>query len=386
MHPTSLPIATQLLVVGAGPYGLSTAALAHERGIETVILGRPMAFWEENMPARMYLRSSVDWHLDASGIHTFDAFLDERQLSRADADPVPIRLFLEYVEWFRQVKQIDVRGDLVVELAQAGGQFEARLSSGAVIRADAVVCAPGARHYANFPDWAAGVPDGRAAHTCDCVRFDDLAGARVLIVGGRQSAYEWAALIREHGAERIDIVHRHDVPRFARVSWEFIDEHVERTTQVRGYWRHLSSAQQEAITTRFWQVGRLTLEDWLTPRLDWDGIHRWPGTEVVDVARPRGGEALRIGLSNSERLTVDQVVFATGYRADLARVPYLAGLRERIAVVDGFPVLDESLGASLPGLYITGFSATRDFGPFFGFVKGAPASATLIVQDLLSRH
>ena len=386
MHPTSLPNAAQLLIVGAGPYGLSTAALAQERGIETVILGRPMAFWEEHMPAAMYLRSSIDWHLDASGIHTFHAFLDERQVPRVDADPVPIRLFLEYVEWFRQVKQIDVRDDLVVELAQAGGQFEARLGSGAVIRADAVVCAPGARHYANLPDWAAGVPNDRAAHTCDLVRFDDLAGARVLIVGGRQSAYEWAALIREHGADRIDIVHRHDVPRFARVSWAFIDEHVERTTQVRGYWRRLPRAQQEAIAARFWQVGRLTLEDWLTPRLDWDGMHRWPGTEVVDVARPRGGEALRIGLSNSERLTVDQVVFATGYRADLARVPYLAGLRERIAVVDGFPVLDESLGASLPGLYITGFSATRDFGPFFGFVKGAPASATLIVQDLLSRH
>ena len=155
---------------------------------------------------------------------------------------------------------------------------------------------------------------------------------------------------------------------------------------MRGYWRHLSSAEQEAITTRFWQVGRLTLEDWLTPRLDWDGMHRWPGTEVVDVAQAGGVEELGIRLSNSERLTVDQVVYASGYRADLARVPYLAGLRERIAVADGFPVLDESLGTSLPGLYITGFSATRDFGPFFGFVKGSPASATLIIQDLLSRH
>ncbi|MGO9750555.1 MAG: hypothetical protein ACLP8S_20155 [Solirubrobacteraceae bacterium] len=44
------------------------------------------------------------------------------------------------------------------------------------------------------------------------MKFDVLAGARVLVVGGRQSAYEWAALVREHGAQRIDIVHRHDVP------------------------------------------------------------------------------------------------------------------------------------------------------------------------------
>jgi hypothetical protein len=31
------------------------------------------------------------------------------------------------------------------------------------------------------------------------------------------------------------------------------------------------------------------------------------------------------------------------------------------------------------------FSATRDFGPFFGFVMGSPASATLTIRDLLSR-
>ena len=70
-------------------------------------------------------------------------------------------------------------------------------------------------------------------------------------------------------------------------------------------------------------------------------------------------------------------------RADLARVPYMAGVLESIELVDGFPALDEAFGSSLDGLYVTGFSATRDFGPFFGFVKGAPAAATLIVRDLL---
>ena len=52
---------------------------------------------------------------------------------------------------------------------------------------------------------------------------------------------------------------------------------------------------------------------------------------------------------------------------------------------DGFPVLDEAFGTSLAGLYLPGFVATQDFGPFFGFVKGTPAAATLIVQDLLAR-
>ena len=66
---------TQLLIIGAGPYALSTAALARERGIETVVVGRPMGFWREHMPAGMILRSGADWHLDATGVHSFEAYL-----------------------------------------------------------------------------------------------------------------------------------------------------------------------------------------------------------------------------------------------------------------------------------------------------------------------
>ena len=131
-------------------------------------------------------------------------------------------------------------------------------------------------------------------------------------------------------------------------------------------------------------MGRLTLEQWLTPRLAWEGIPRWPGTEVAEATPGRDGE-LRVLLADGAGLAADRVVFATGYRADLAKVPYLAGVLEEVKLSDGFPVLDEAFQTSLDGLYVTGFSATQDFGPFFGFVKGSPAAATLIVRDLLSR-
>jgi FAD-dependent urate hydroxylase len=376
---------TPLLVIGAGPYALSTAALAREHGIDTVVVGRPMGFWRQHMPAGMLLRSGPDWHLDASGVHTLEAYLEERAIDPAEVDPLPLALFLDYAEWFRQAKGIQVLEDRVVDLAKPGDRFEAVLGSGARIAADAVVAAPGIRHFTNVPAWAGSVPVGRAAHTCDLVRFEDLSGARVLIVGGRQSAYEWAALLDEHGAARIDLVHRHDVPRFERVSWKFVDPYMESTMRVPGWWRSLPTAEQDAITKRFWEVGRLTLEYWLTPRLAGQGIHRWPGTEVLQ-AEPAGADgALRVRLSNGDDLAVDRVIFASGYRADLARVPYLAGVLDRIKVTDGFPVLDEAFGASLARLYLPGFVATRDFGPFFGFVRGTSAAATLIVGDLLAQ-
>ena len=40
-----------LLVIGAGPYGLATAARAKSAGIEQLVVGKPMAFWRENVPA-----------------------------------------------------------------------------------------------------------------------------------------------------------------------------------------------------------------------------------------------------------------------------------------------------------------------------------------------
>ena len=225
-----------------------------ERGINTVVVGHPMGFWRDNMPEGMFLRSGPSWHMDAAGTHTLAAFLQQRGIAPKDIDPIPIAVFLDYAEWFREEKAIDVQAETIADLTQSDGRFAASLADGEQIVADAVICAPGIRHYTNLPEWASAVPPGRAAHTCDLVQFETLAGARVLIVGGRQSAYEWAALLREHGAARVDIVHRHPC-RASIAGLGVVDAHVERTISVPGYWRHLSPPEQDKIARRFWELG-----------------------------------------------------------------------------------------------------------------------------------
>src|SRR5262249_34160263 len=151
----------------------------------------------------------------------------------------PIELFLEYAEWFQASKRVVVRERMVNSLVKSNGRFEAAFDDGSTIAADAGVAAPGIARFQQLPAWGDRIAPHRAAHTCDRVRFDDLAGARVLIVGGRQSAYEWAALIGERGAERIDIVHRHEAPRFDLVDWSFLEPWMESTLKERGWWRRL---------------------------------------------------------------------------------------------------------------------------------------------------
>jgi cation diffusion facilitator CzcD-associated flavoprotein CzcO len=333
----------------------------------------------------MFLRSGPDWHLDASGVHTFEAFLEERAIAARDIDPVPIAVFLDYATWFQNQKSVAVREQLVRTVTTDGeSQFNVLLEDGQTLVADSVVAAPGVRHFQNVPDWSRKLPSDVCMHTCELVRFDDLAGARVLIVGGRQSAYEWAALIREQGAETVDIVHRHDPPRFERVSWKFCDELLDQTLAQSGWWRTLPSAEREAIERRFWEVGRLTLEWWLFPRLAGDNLHVRPQTSVVDAAMDTRGAA-RVQLSDGTELTVDRVILATGYKADLTQVPYLEDVLDQIEIVDGFPLLDEAFQTSLPGVYLPGFAATRDFGPFFGFTKGCPTAAALVTKGLVAR-
>jgi len=45
----------------------------------------------------------------------------------------------------------------------------------------------------------------------------------------------------------------------------------------------------------------------------------------------------------------------------------------------------EDFQTSVPGLYVTGIAATRDFGPFYGMIRGCPSSAKIIGGHIQSR-
>ena len=115
--------------------------------------------------------------------------------------------------------------------------------------------------------------------------FDAFQGKRCLIVGGRQSAFEWAALLHEHGAAAVRVSHRHETPGFRPSDWSWVGPLVEAMVDDPGWFRHLSVQEKQALNQRFWAEGRLKLEPWLKPRIEHDTVQIWPTLQPVACPR-----------------------------------------------------------------------------------------------------
>ena len=64
-----------------------------------------------------------------------------------------------------------------------------------------MIVTAGIKPFANRPAYAEGLPAEVASHTGDHDDLSRFSGARVLVVGGGQSALESAALLHESGAQ-----------------------------------------------------------------------------------------------------------------------------------------------------------------------------------------
>ena len=166
------------------------------------------------------------------------------------------------------------------------------------------------------------LPVGSYTHTCDMVDFEFLRDKRVLIVGGRQSAFEWAALIREKGAEEIYVTHRHATPQFTEPDWSWVQPMVRRTVEDHGWWRRSTHEEKEKIRNDFWAVGRLVLEAWLGPRVHQPNIHIHEKTTIV-AGRTLADGTYDVLLDDDTTVNVHHIILATGYVPNMQNVAFL---------------------------------------------------------------
>ncbi|WP_420151137.1 NAD(P)-binding domain-containing protein [Spirosoma sp.] len=379
MHPI-----TNTLIVGAGPFGLGLAAYLQRRGYDYQLVGKPMEFWKEHMPQGMLLRSNANWYLDPDHKWTIDTFLRLHDPVRSPTAPISREQYIAYVDWFRQQARIPVVPAYVERLGYDTGLFTAELANGHTIQAQNVVVATGFEHFAYYPpELVALLPAGHFQHSCDAVTMSAYRNKRVLVIGGRQSAFESAALLREAGARHVHISYRHDTPRFEEADWSWVETIVEQMAGQPDWFSCLSTQQQQEYRHKLWAEGRLKLEPWLEKRINQPDVSLYPRTEVVWVNQ-QPDDSLRIGLNTGLHLDIDALILATGYQVNVARLPFLSdSIQTALKTQNGSPLLDHQFQSSITGLYFSSFAAGQSFGPFFGFTVGVRTAAQLIGQALV---
>jgi FAD-dependent urate hydroxylase len=389
----------EVIVIGAGPYGLAVAAHLRARDIDTRLFGEPMSFWQRHMPKGMFLRSP--WgatHIsDPAKALSLDAYVAQARIDRTE--PLPLETFVDYGNWFQARAVPDVDRRRVERIEATANGFRAVTADGEAVHAARVVVAMGLANQAFRPAVFAHLSNALTSHSSDHDDFAGFRGKRVAVIGRGQSACESAALLHEAGAD-VDIICR------GPIHWL---SYADGTSN----WRALIKAQLAGLMATPSGVGPFPLNwvvevphlvqrlpadlrdkfnvaslhagaaGWLRPRFN--GVRIVAGSEIAGAVETDRGIEVRF---DRRTAVYDHVLLATGYKTDIAKLgildPQLLGA---IACRDHAPVLSGGLESSVPGLHFVGASAVASLGPLMRFIAGTPFAARQVARAVAAnRH
>jgi FAD-dependent urate hydroxylase len=389
--------ASEVLIVGAGPFGVSISTHLRGRGIDHLIVGRSMDTWRAHMPADMYLKSEpfgTDMSCPQRGYDLEGYSKSERVEGIGRGNPLPLSQFLDYADWY--IKQLvpDVTDITVTEIKPVGDGFQVSFADAEPVAVRTVVLATGVLPHYFIPAELSGLPSDLLSHTSDHTGFDQFKGRRIAVVGAGSSGLESAALLHEAGAEPHIVVRCPDSP-----VWGTRAEPLTPITRLRnnklcegwkcpfwnspGAFRFLPERlRAEKARTVLGPLGAW----WLKDRVE--GVVDILARTSVLGSEPNGSGARLMleGPNGKSNLDVDHVIAATGFRIDLSRLTYLPeDLRARIGTYEGYPVLTRTGESTVPGLYFTGAPAAFSLGPSMRFIAGTHNLASQLSQAVARR-
>ena len=390
---------TQVVIIGAGPQGLSISAHLSALGVDHLIVGRTNNTYRSIVPDGMLMKSEPYASSIASpdGKHSLAAFSAAHGLDYVDRiGPVTAERFVEYVDWYAERLVPGVQDETVTEVTPVDEGFRVSFADAAPVTAGQVVVATGVLPYYYLPTQLAELPDHLITHTARHIALDEFKGRKVVVVGAGQSALETAALLHETGADVQVIV------RAPQLSWnEKNPDYVSTLGQVKrpvvqlcegwrcAFWNAPAAFRMLPEGYRI-QKARTVLGPsgawWLKDRVD-GKIEVLGNTRLISATSQGSGLRLTLDGPGPDALDVDHVIAGTGFRVDLARLPFLPEeVRARIGTVNGYPVVDRVGQSTVPGLYFMGSPSSLSLGPSVRFIAGTHNVASKLAKSLSGRR
>ena len=380
-----------VIIIGAGPYGLSAYAHLRAAGINVRVFGQPMEFWDKGMPTGMLLRSPREASTISDPLSQFTLEAYEAATGTKPVKRVPRETFVNYGKWFETRLGSDVDRRNVAEVSANRSGFDVVLADGTRLKSKRVVIAAGVGPFKKSPTLFSDLPADRVSH---CYEGRDLLslGKRVAVIGAGQSALECAALLCEAGAE-VELIARISELRWigmhkrlhqlGPISKMLYSKHdvgpigISRLVAYPGAMYHVPLAVKDPIRKR---AVRSAGAPWLIPRLN--EVKITTGRSVAS-ARELAGE-VQLVLDNGDERRVDHVLLGTGYNVDISKYSFLSPeLVKDIRQLDGYPDVTAGFSASVPGLHFIGATAARNFGPLLYFVAGTEFASKELTRYLV---
>ena len=388
--------ASEVLVIGAGPYGLSISTHLRGRGIDHVIVGRPMDTWRAHMPAGMYLKSEPygsDMSCPQAGYDLAGYCRSERIEGIERGTPLSIERFLDYADWY--IKQLvpDVSDVTVTGIEAVNSGFRVSFADAEPVEARNVVIATGILPHSHISAELSGLPSDLISHTADHHQFDRFRGRRVAVVGAGSSALETAALLHETGCDVQLVVRCPDSPIWGSRALPLNPVRRLRNNKLCEGWKCPFWNSPTAFRRLPQEVRMVKARTVLGPLGAWwlrdrvEGVVEILGETHVQGVQPNGsGVKLLLDGPRKSSLEVDHVIVGTGFRIDINRLTYLpAELRARIATLSGYPVLTRVGESTVPGLYFAGAPAAFGLGPSMRFIAGTHNLAGYLARSVTRR-
>ena len=383
-------------VIGAGPYGLAVSAHLRSARIETRTFGRPMSFWQENMPKDMIMRSPWRGSDIADAGNRFSLNTYARISGIKPRDQFTQKEFVDYGLWFQQQAVPDLDHRQIVRIEKAQGGFRLIMNDGEKLVTRRVILAMGLANQDVTPPEFKDLPAEVLSHTADHTEFSSFTGRRVAVIGRGQSACESAALLSEAGAD-VTLITRGDIhwlgqnetkatksrnlmlalKKYLTPPSEVGPVHLNWLIEAPDLYRRLPADMQDTISSRCLLPAA---SGWLVPRFG--GVQLSTGVSTLS-SRMKGDEA-ELQLSDGSTLRVDHVLLGTGYHVDISRYGILSpGILQRIDQDDGSPLLAAGYESSVKGMHFVGSSSCKSFGPLMRFVWGSKFTARCLTRSLL---
>jgi putative flavoprotein involved in K+ transport len=348
--------AAQVLVVGAGPAGLATAACLRRRGVDPLLVDRNAAVGD-----------SWRWRYDRLHLHT------PRVQSHLPGLRIPPRFgrwvsrddFVTYLGGYARYHGLQPRTGVEVHgLERRDGSWVADTPVGELV-ARQVVVATGYNHTPHTPDWPGSATfTGELLHASRYRNAAPYRGRDVLVVGTGNTGAEIAADLAEQGAARVRLAVRtppNIVPReVAGVPTTLVGVANDRMPA--------SAADPPIRALQRLTVGDLTpygmpapergvVEQFratdVVPVIDVGLVEQLRAGRVEPVAAVTGFDGAAVTLADGTRIEPDAVIAATGYD------PALSGLVGDLGVLDahGRPTVHgAATHPAAPGLRFVGLT------------------------------